>query len=239
MHVSTWPALNPLLSVQLESSCRTPFPFYAPHNAYGYLARSLIYHLFRAMKIKPGESVLVPDYHHGNEVQAIEAAGAKLKFYRIDKNLRADPAEIEKLCTPDVRALFAIHYIGWPTPLDELAKIAKQKHIPLVEDCALSLLVEDNGRPIGTTGDYSIFCLYKTLPVPNGGLLVQNRNVLEELSALEQTFHPCDSTSVVGRSLELGLETLMTHAEPLGKSLMAAKRAIGSLLNVAQVKRAQ
>lgn len=238
MHVSTWPSLNPLLLVQQQSSCRTPFPFYAPHKVHGYLARSLIYHLFRAMKIQPGETVLVPDYHHGNEVQAIKAAGAKLKFYRVDKELRIDPEEVERLCTPEVRAIFVIHYIGWPTRLEELAAIAKKKNIPLVEDCALSMLTEDQGRPIGTTGDYAIFCLYKTLPVPNGGLLVQNRNILPELEALEKTFTVPDNTSLIGRSLELGLETLMTHAEPLGRGLMTAKRAIGSLLNVAKVKRA-
>src|SRR5262245_16195685 len=116
MYVSTWPALHPLFFVQDKSSCRTPFPFYALHRPHGYLARSLIYHLIRALPIKPGEAVLVPDYHHGNEVQAIEAAGAKLKFYRVDKNLRIDPEEVERACTPEVRALFVIHYMGWPTP---------------------------------------------------------------------------------------------------------------------------
>jgi CelD/BcsL family acetyltransferase involved in cellulose biosynthesis len=132
--------------------------------------------------------------------------------------------------------LFAIHYIGWPQAIEPLAAFARSKHIPLIEDCALSMFAEENGRPIGTTGDYSIFCLYKTLPVPNGGLLVQNRNILEGLEKLR--LQPTDSTSVVGRSLELGLETLSTHAEPLGKGLMAVKRAIGAVLNAAKVKRA-
>lgn len=237
MHVSTWPALNPLLLVQEKSSSKTPFPFYATHKTYGYLARSLIYHLFRALEIKPGETVLVPDYHHSNEVEAIKAAGANLRFYRVDRNMQPDLADVEKKCTPDVRALFVIHYIGWPAPLDELAAIAKSKNIPLIEDCALSMFTEDaQGRPIGTIGDYSIFCLYKSLPVPNGGLLVQNRNILPGLEHL--ALQPVDSTSVVGRSLELGLETLTTHSESLGKSLMAVKRAIGSVLNKAQVKRA-
>jgi hypothetical protein len=96
MHVSTWPALHPLMFVQRESSCRTPFPFYATHKVFGYLARSLIYHLFKALEIKPGEAVLVPDYHHGNEVQAIKAAGAELRFYRVDKELRPDLEDLEK-----------------------------------------------------------------------------------------------------------------------------------------------
>ncbi len=52
--------------------------------------------------------------------------------------------------------------------------LAERHGLPLIEDCALSLLSSDGDRPLGTTGDVGIFCLYKTLPVPNGGALVVN-----------------------------------------------------------------
>ncbi len=52
----------------------------------------------------------------------------------------------------------------------------------LVEDCALSLFSEADGKPLGAFGDYSVFCLYKTLPVPNGGVLVENGKALPELT---------------------------------------------------------
>jgi hypothetical protein len=38
------------------------------------VARSGIYHLFRALNLKPFDQVLVPDYHSGNEVAAMRAA---------------------------------------------------------------------------------------------------------------------------------------------------------------------
>ena len=54
----------------------------------------------------------------------------------------------------------------------------------LVEDCALSLLSEADGRPLGSFGDWSVFCLCKTLPLPNGALLVQNGPRLKSLERL-------------------------------------------------------
>ena len=43
-----------------------------------------------ACKLAPGETVLVPDYHNGNEVQAIRAAGVTVRFYRVGRNLEVD-----------------------------------------------------------------------------------------------------------------------------------------------------
>src|SRR5204862_512234 len=76
--------------------------------------------------------------------------------------------------TSGCRVLYVIHYLGWPQPILELRELCKERGIVLIEDCALSLLSQFNGRPLGTFGDYSVFCLYKTLPVPNGGMLIQN-----------------------------------------------------------------
>src|SRR6185369_13282870 len=36
------------------------------------------------------------------------------------------------------------------------------------------LLGDIDGRPLGTWGDISIFCMYKSLPVPVGGMLAVN-----------------------------------------------------------------
>jgi dTDP-4-amino-4,6-dideoxygalactose transaminase len=55
-----------------------------------------------------------------------------------------------------------------------MKKLAEKHALPLIEDCALSLFSEDGDVPVGATGDVAIFCLYKLLPVPNGGALVFN-----------------------------------------------------------------
>ena len=47
------------------------------------------------------------------------------------------------------RVLFVIHYFGWPQPVKELLALCEAQGMVLVEDCALSLLSETLGRPLG------------------------------------------------------------------------------------------
>src|SRR5215510_9101370 len=72
-----------------------PFPLSAPRRTYFYRARNAVYHLIRALKLKADEAVLVPSYHHGNEVMAIRAAGATVRFYPINRDLRPDLDALE------------------------------------------------------------------------------------------------------------------------------------------------
>jgi len=192
-----------------------------------FAARYGIYHLFRTLQSRSKGVVLVPDYHHGNEVRAIRAVGAPIRFYTIRRNLQPDIEELEQMCEDDVRVLYIIHYLGWPQPVEEIAALCRRRGILLVEDCALSLLSEVNDKPLGSFGDYSIFCLYKTLPVPNGGLLVQNRNVFPDL--IRMPLNSCGPSSVVSRSAELMLERLRCHANGFGEALFALKRTLGGV----------
>src|SRR5262249_25806204 len=143
---------------------------------------------------------------------------------------------VERLChlhDPDV--LFVIHYLGWPQPISELASLCRRRGIILVEDCALSLLSEVDGRPLGTFGDYAIFCLYKTLPVPNGALLVANRPDREAPDAVTR---PADSFSVFGRLAELMTIRLHSRADRLGGILHDAKRRVGCIVSALHIHRA-
>src|SRR6266508_3048363 len=196
-YVSAWPGLKPEHLLHPSAAKDLPFPLNAPKRSYFYVARSGIYHLFRALRLARNQTVLVPDYHSGNEVSAIRAAGASIRFYRITRSLEPDLGELERLCDSGARVLYLIHYLGWPQPLEEAMALARDRHMIVVEDCALSLLSQPEGRALGSAGDYAVYCLYKTLPVPNGGLLVQNRNPLRELDRLR--LRPGGKVSVCGR----------------------------------------
>jgi hypothetical protein len=70
--------------------------------------------------------------------------------------------------------------------------------------------------------------------MPNGGPLVQNGTVLEELAGLE--LRRCPQTTALGRSAELALEALRSRADLVGKALFGIKRAFGRLLRAADVR---
>lgn len=236
MYVPACSGLYPGYFFRSPSPKELPFPLNAPRRTYFYRARNAIYHLFRALRFQQHETVLVPDYHSGNEVWAIRAAGATIRYFTIGRNLEPDLAELERLCRyHSPRALFVIHYLGWPQPMKEIMALCREREMMLIEDCALALCSEVDGQPLGTFGDYSIFCLYKTLPVPNGGLLVQNRNVLDELNRLELL--PCDIASVGGRSAELVLEWIRSCSDGLGNALCLLKTGIGKTLSPLRLRR--
>ena len=74
MYVSSWPGLTLREVCHPRSGRNLPFPLNSENRLSFCVARSGIYHLFRALRFKKGDIVLVPDYYSGNEVSAIRAA---------------------------------------------------------------------------------------------------------------------------------------------------------------------
>ena len=204
-----------------------PFPFGARHQVRFYRARNAIYHLCRVLGAqRKALTVLVPDYNSGNEILALRAAGATLHFYPVGPDGQADPAVLDSLCekyAPDM--LYVIHYLGWPQPMEALVRMCRRRGMLLVEDCALALLSELDGQPLGSFGDWAVFCLYKTLPVPNGAILVQNAGRLVELECLE--LEPANLASAVGRTAELLVQRVRGRLDGLGAALEVSKRYVG------------
>jgi hypothetical protein len=180
--------------------------------------------------------VLVPDYHMGNEVRAIHAAGALIIWYPVARDFEINRTTLRRLIREhNAQVLFVIHYAGWPQPMEELSILCMESGLVLVEDCALAMLTDIGGRPVGTFGDYAVFCLYKTLPLPDGGVLVQNRNVFEGLTRLP--LRRGGKMFVAGRLAELGIERFRSCYPGAGRRLVEVKQGIGRLLNRLHVER--
>jgi len=152
-----------------------PFPFSHPRYYDYYFGRNAVWHGMKQIGLPGSRRILVPAYHHGVEIEAILQAGYQVDFYRIDLRLQIDLEDLEKKITPETGMIYLIYYLGFPHPIDEIVRICKTRGLFLVEDCALSLFSEVNGKPMGSFGDVGIFSFHKTLPLPNGGGLVVNR----------------------------------------------------------------
>ena len=237
IYVPTFQGLSAFDLIRPASRAAACFPFNADGMGF-FRARNAIYYLALALKsLRPKLSILAPDYHSGNEVLALRAAGADLHFYPIRRNMQPDLDAVERLCEqhdPDV--LYVIHYLGWPQPMADLSALCRQRTMLLIEDCALSLLSEPDGKALGTHGDWAVFCLYKTLPVPNGALLVQNTMSLDSLDRLN--LRPAGTASVLGRVAELAVQRLRARANAIGGTLQAAKQAVGRALGSIELNRA-
>jgi len=170
--VPAFPTIAPEILLQRRQS-DWRYPLNAPGIHYFYLARNAIWHTVKILRLDRGE-VLAPSYHHGVEIEALLDAGAQVKFYRIGARFEVDLLDVERKINSKTTALYLTHFAGFPGPAREMKRLAEKYGLPLIEDCALSLFSMDGDMPIGITGDVSIFCLYKVLPVPDGGALVFN-----------------------------------------------------------------
>ena len=239
MFVPTYQGLSAADFVRPAAATREAcFPFDVSGRLPFYRARNAIYHLFTTLVAQnPQLTVLAPDYTSGNEILAMRAAGAKIQYCPVDRQMQMDPAKVEQLCAlhnPDL--LYVIHYVGWPQRMPALLDICRRRGMRLVEDCALSLLSEAPEGPLGSFGDWSVFCLYKTLPLPNGALLVQNTTRLDALERLP--LRHAGSASVLGRTAELLVQRIRGRANRVGAALQVVKRGMGRAAGALEVRRA-
>ena len=235
MYVPAWQGLVLRDLMAPPNEVVAPFPFCAPHRTAFHTARSAIYHLFRKLVESGRTKVLVPDYHMGNEVRAIRAAGAEVELYSIGIDGQPDFDELSRRTSQGADVLFTIHYAGWSQPIERLRTLCDEHGLVLVEDCAVALFSETAGQPLGSFGDYAVYCLYKTLPVIDGGLLVQNRDPFVELDRLP--LRAIGRAFEMGQATELWVERLRSGAPRLGAALSTGKRRIGALLNMLCVER--
>lgn len=172
------PLLRPGMLLSRKRSDGVVFPFSAPNVQYVHFARNAIYFLAQQMHLA-GAEVLMPAYFHGVELEALLAAGVRPRFFAVRSGMRVDPEDIISAITPQTRAVYLIHYAGLPGPVDAVQEMCRERGLLFIEDCALALLSKSADRPLGSFGDASVFCLYKTLPTPDGGAVVLKQGRLD------------------------------------------------------------
>jgi hypothetical protein len=187
-----------------------------------YLARAGVFRAVRHLLGRRPGAVLMPAYHHGVEVEAVRAGGGAVAFYRVDAEMRVDLDDLRRRALREhARLIYVTHYAGFAQPIDEAAAIAAELGVPLFEDCALSLFSSaPSGKPLGTTGAAACFCLYKTLPVPHGGLL----RAPDDLP--RSPAEPPPLLSTLHHTAGLVLADLELRAPFVGRPLRAAARGL-------------
>jgi dTDP-4-amino-4,6-dideoxygalactose transaminase len=130
----------------------------------------------KALGIEPKDAILMPSYNCGVEIDPILNLGVDPVYYRITKNLLVDFDDLFEKITGRVKAILVTHFLGFPQPIEKIKQICIERNLYLIEDCAHALLSYHGGKPLGSYGDVSIFSFLKTLPVPDGGILLINNS---------------------------------------------------------------
>jgi dTDP-4-amino-4,6-dideoxygalactose transaminase len=215
---TTWPHM---LFPRLAATVPLVFPFEQPGLRYRYFARNAVWDAVQLLGLK-GKKVLMPAYHHGVELETLLAAGVQPVFFRVDAQMRAD-FEDARARSAGVAALYVIHYAGFPQDMAAARQLATELGVPLVEDCALALLSSDGEKPLGSFGDLSVFCLYKVLPVPNGGALLPRGDWAKKAGLLPAALPP-PATSTASHLIGGMLANLELRTGEVGRRARQAMR---------------
>jgi perosamine synthetase len=146
----------------------------APDALFFSTGRAALLAGLTALGIGPGHEVLLPAYLCESVVTPVETVGAQPVYFPIGRRFEVDLAALEAAITPRTRAIVLIHYLGFPGPVEEVRALCQRRGLVLIEDCAHALFSRAGDQPLGTFGDLAIFSPWKSLPLPDGGLLRVN-----------------------------------------------------------------
>jgi dTDP-4-amino-4,6-dideoxygalactose transaminase len=132
-----------------------------------------------AVGIKPGDEVITAANTFIATAGAICEVGAVPVFVDVTDNFCMDPYKIEAVLTEKTKALIPVHWGGQMTNMNEIAWVADEYKLKVVEDAAQAIMSEQSGRKAGTWGDIGAFSLHplKNLSVwGDGGVVVTDND---------------------------------------------------------------
>jgi dTDP-4-amino-4,6-dideoxygalactose transaminase len=133
--------------------------------------------------VGPGDEVILPSFTFVSTANAVVLRGGVPVFVDIDPlTLNIDPGAVAAAVTARTRAIFAVHYAGFPADMDALAAVARSHGLVLVEDAAQAFGSTYRGRPAGSLGDLAAFSFHETKNIISGegGAITINRPDLVE-----------------------------------------------------------
>jgi dTDP-4-amino-4,6-dideoxygalactose transaminase len=194
-----------------------------------------------ALRLKPGDEIIVPAYTFVATYSACIFAGLVPVLAEIDESLSLDPDDIEHRITPRTKAIMPVHMLGNPCNMDRIKKIADKHNLFILEDSCQAAGASYKGKKIGTTGHIGAFSLnlFKTINSGDGGLVVTNDQKLYEAAfAVHDQGHKPNRFGVeVGSRNILGLNFRMN--EITGAVSLAQLRKLDKITATLREKRSK
>lgn len=139
-----------------------------------------LYSVLSALGIGEGDAVVIPAYVCSSLLYAVRMTGAKPVIADSGDNLfHCDRDSIKKVLSSNVKALIFPHMFGSACDISEITALG----VPVIEDCALSLGSELNGKKSGNLGScaavYSFYAT-KVIAAGEGGMVVSDDSDLVE-----------------------------------------------------------
>lgn len=123
-----------------------------------------------ALDIGPGDEVVCPTMTFVATANAPRSLGADVHLADSvgEGDLTIDPEAIRSLLTDKTKAILVVHYAGFPCKMEEIMKMADERGIPVIEDCAHALFTKYEGKTLGLHGKVGCFSFYSNKNATSG-----------------------------------------------------------------------
>ncbi len=141
-----------------------------------------------ALKLGPGDEVLVPSLTFCATANAVMHAGATPVPVDVDRHsFNLNLADAARKITARTKAILPVHFAGRACDMGLIRTLAKAHRLKVIEDCAHAIETEANGAKAGTWGDLACFSFYATKNVTTGEggmLLTRSQAMADRLKRL-------------------------------------------------------
>ncbi len=156
--------------------------------------REALLAILRSLTLKKDEEVIVQGYTCVVVPNAIIAAGMTPVYADIEQDtLNLDLDEVERLITPQTRAVICQHTFGIPAYAKRLRDLCDRHSLILIEDCAHVMPDAKGPEEIGKYGDVLFFSFGRDKAisgVTGGAVLCRNKQICRDLKKMQDDAEP-------------------------------------------------
>jgi len=139
------------------------------------------------------------------------------------------------------RVIIPVHSFGYPSPMDELLKYAKDRSIVVLEDAAQAFGGSSRGRKLGSFGDLSItsFGYAKIIDVGGGGaVFTDNCHLAKAMKDINgRMLKHRDMSSRFARKMYLRMEKWKSRNVNPSRMILNLERSLHRLISFTEMKR--
>jgi dTDP-4-amino-4,6-dideoxygalactose transaminase len=131
-----------------------------------------------AADLPKGSEVITTALTFCASVNAIIHAGLTPVLADVDpQTMNIDPKSVASKINSKTRAILPVHFAGRSCDMDALMKLANDKNLLMIEDCAHAIETTYKGKKAGTFGDYGCLSFYvtKNVVTGEGGMVITKK----------------------------------------------------------------
>lgn len=127
--------------------------------------------------LQPGDEVIAPSFTFSSTINAFLLRGASVVFCDIrEDTFNIDENKIEKLITDKTKAIYVVHYAGFPCEMDKIIEIGNKYNLFVIEDAAQAVGSTYKGKVAGTMTEFGCYSFHETknYAMGEGGAIIVN-----------------------------------------------------------------